>query len=90
MVNLLTLLGIPTYIIVGIILILIGILLASFVPIIGKKIGAILVIIGIVMSVGFSYLSSLFQDTTFLIVTILFASLIFIIWILFPDSFKKQ
>jgi len=92
MTGILELLGIsiPMYVWVGILLIIVGIMIGTFMPFYGREMGMVLVIVGLIMAVGFTMLKDLFNDPNFQIGAIIVVSFIVIIFILFPDLFRKK
>ena len=77
---------IPTYVIIGVILIIVGVLLGAFVPKVGKKFGTITFIVGLVLAVAFPVLGELWQSDLFKILVIAGGVFAVIIYILFSAS----
>ena len=64
--------------------------MAVFVPFIGKKVGFIMIMLGLILSVGFTVVENLVKDllsnTVFLAVLIGVTAFGLIVWILFPQN----
>lgn len=73
---------IPTYLIIGIILIILGVLMGAFVPNVGKKLGIITFIVGLIMAVGFTLLAEWWKNDIFKITIIIIGTLVLIFFIL--------
>jgi hypothetical protein len=88
MVNILDLLGItiPEHLIIGIVLIIVGILIVSFLPETARKYGGAMVIIGLILAVGFELIANWWKNDVFKAVMIGVGAFIIIIAILFGDK----
>jgi drug/metabolite transporter (DMT)-like permease len=82
-------LSIPSYVWIGILLIILGLVIATFIPVIGQKVGILMVLLGLVLSVGFTVIKNLFEDPTFVAILIGGVTLVVVLWILFPQNVNE-
>lgn len=83
--------SIPTYVWIGLFLFLVGLVLAVYVPFIGKKSGLALTIIGLFLMVGISIFKSLWQNEIWFQITVIATVFIILITlILYPGKETKK
>jgi len=80
---------IPQNVFIGVLLIVVGVLIASFLPGEGKKYGGILFAVGLVLSVGFELIGSWWQNDVFKAFMIGIGALVMIVAILFSPKISE-
>lgn len=77
---------IPSYIWIGILLIILGFMIATFIPVFGVKIGFIMIIAGLILTVGFTLIVELWKTEWFKILSISLGTLALVLVILKKPS----